>query len=150
MGWHSSGNLMEKIWLKIHNCQSDGIETEETEVLCEGRIEREEEALLFLYHLKQESGELACELVLRSSAYGKRVEIYNHGAIESCLIFEAGVRKVAHYRTAYGRLPMEVETDFLEISESEKEWEIRMKYRLFSMHQLVTENEVDIQIRTEI
>ena len=135
--------MAEPVTLRIINEQTDGEAVERSETVCHGFFSSSEAGFRVHYTLRQQEGEMSCELVVRKG----RVEILNHGAIESRLILEEGVRKLFSYATPYGVLPLQVETEELQITEDEKGGaEIRTRYRLYSGKELLTDNRVRIEI----
>ena len=130
--------------LKIISSMTDGENSDQFEMEMTGERTEEPEGFSVHYILPETGGKVQCDLLVRRG----RVEILNHGDLESRLILEPGVRKLFPYQTPYGNLVMEVVTDILEMPETfnRQEMEIRATYRLFSGRNHLSSHEVHIII----
>lgn len=81
--------------------------------------------------------------------YDGHFEITKKGAVNSFLNFDRGERTSMVYNTPYGPLQMDVLTRELNITESEDELRVEVKYSLDINYQFVSECKVNFKIQTK-
>ncbi|MDO5100305.1 MAG: DUF1934 domain-containing protein [Eubacteriales bacterium] len=100
--------------------------------------------LFFREHRTQEDEQVDHKLVIEQD--GVRLERFYPG-YHTQLGFYPGRRQESLYRTPFGEIPMEIETETVSVQEDEQQLVIELKYRLYTQGQLLGEYEMKIESR---
>ena len=82
------------------------------------------------YKLKAHDENNECSIGDTVKVMENRIEVMKRGLVESHMIFEAGRRTTANYRTPMGLFLMGITTSLLEVEEDEESILLRIKYSM--------------------
>lgn len=134
------------VMIRVKGQQSyDGAETEESELMTEGTLQKTADG----WHLSYEETELT-GMAGTTSAFeirGEKVILTRRGSVNTRMLFEQGRRSVCRYATPFGELEMEIETEQLRLRMTERGGLLEIRYRIQMAGGVHGRSRVCVQVR---
>lgn len=120
--------MMEEVLLTVSALQSVGEESDTVESTARAKYYKKGESHYIFYEEMQEG--IPGSVKTRVKLNGEVIELKRSGAVATTMIFEKNKTHAAEYDTPYGRLQLAVETESLDISETDEEITAQIQYVL--------------------
>ena len=120
---------MSNVIISIKGSQSDGKNTDEMELVTEGKLIRNsEDSYTISYEETELTGLEGTTTVLRIE--GPRVTLLREGTVNSQMVFEEGRRHLSMYETPYGSLSVGINTRRMKNTVGESGGDLEIDYAL--------------------
>ena len=119
--------MKKDVTISLVSTQSDGIDSEQTELITQGRYKKTADGYVLSYDETEATGfkDSVTELTVTGS---EKVVMTRSGAVSSNLVIEAGKKHHCHYGTPYGEFMIGVNTKEIKSSVTEKGGKLEFSY----------------------
>ncbi len=138
--------MTKDVFVSVRGLNIDSEDSEPLELITVGKYtKRGGVSYLRFEEVSDEAGGLTKDTLKFSE---KGAELIRHGAMEMFLSFIPGEKTVTSYRTPFGMFYLGIDTDSVDISESEKEIAVEIHYLLEANHEFLAKCEINVDIRS--
>ena len=123
----------------------EGIDPDGTELMTEGTMELTEEGMRLSYEETELTGMAGTTTTFEVKE--KQVILTRSGGVSSQMIFEEGRQHTSLYETAFGELPVDIQTSKLLHNLTERGGLMEIKYSIAVAHSVTGRNCIKIRVR---
>lgn len=133
-----------KAKITIRSIVKAGDGEEEVSVFTYEGVCREVNGFLhILFGAEDDGGDVKTHIVVRREC----LEVRRHGAVEAAMVFQPGIVTESRYRTEYGTIPIRIRTREYRQEQGNAAVILRLYYDLLQDNTVLTENQVEIEIK---
>ncbi|MCR4908492.1 MAG: DUF1934 domain-containing protein [Lachnospiraceae bacterium] len=138
--------MTKDVCISIRGLNIDSEDSEPLELITIGKYTKKDGiSYLRFEEISDEVGEMTKD-TLKFSPEG--AELIRHGAMEMFLSFLPGEKTVTSYRTPFGMFYLGIDTDSIEISESEDTLDLSIRYLLEANHEFLAKCEISVNVQS--
>lgn len=122
-------------------------ELDQIETICPGQFFEPKDSKYVVYDEMIE--EIDIPITTRIKIKEDEITVTKKGPFQVQMVFEAGKKTMTEYSTPYGRIMLGMDTEKLNVEESEDEMNVYIKYALEANYQFVADCEIKINIKSK-
>ena len=136
--------MKKEVLVTITGSQTDGETTENTEVKTVGEYYRKNDRHFVLFEELSEDRKVSKNTIKITD---HDISLIRSGEQSTRLVFEKGRKNLSYYTTPFGELMLGVDTEEIEVEESDSRIKARIVYGLEMNGALATTNTIQIEVR---